>query len=171
MRWVSDRRSGYFLRCLSVAMLAGWMAVIFSFSARPAVESQEQSYFIGRMVADVVQRISGFAWSGEQRQLFVEGIDFYIRKGAHASEYAVLGMLILWVMDNFGRLPRGAWRWGWLAGTLYAVSDEVHQCFVPGRACQLRDMIIDGLGVFAGIGLYLGCRRLWRFLRKSPVSV
>ncbi len=29
---------------------------------------------------------------------------------------------------------------------LYAVSDEIHQYFVPGRACRMLDVIIDTSG-------------------------
>jgi VanZ family protein len=36
-------------------------------------------------------------------------------------------------------------------GVLYAVSDEIHQLFVPGRAGQIRDVLIDACGVFVGI--------------------
>ena len=39
----------------------------------------------------------------------------------------------------------------WLAGTLYAMTDEIHQSFVPGRSCELRDMGIDSCGVLAGV--------------------
>jgi len=37
---------------------------------------------------------------------------------------------------------------------LYAVSDEVHQLFVPGRGRQVRDVLIDSAGAIVGIGLY-----------------
>lgn len=40
---------------------------------------------------------------------------------------------------------------GWVAGTLYAVTDEIHQVFVPGRFGQIRDVIIDSMGVAMGI--------------------
>lgn len=43
------------------------------------------------------------------------------------------------------------WRYALTAGILYAASDELHQYFVPGRACQLRDVVIDGLGVLIGV--------------------
>ena len=39
----------------------------------------------------------------------------------------------------------------WMIGTLYAVTDEVHQYFVPGRSCEIRDMVIDGCGVAVGV--------------------
>jgi VanZ family protein len=36
---------------------------------------------------------------------------------------------------------------------LYAVSDEVHQIFVPGRAFAIRDIIIDTSGAALGLGI------------------
>ena len=39
----------------------------------------------------------------------------------------------------------------WVIGTVYAVSDEVHQLFVEGRSCEVRDMLLDSAGVAAGV--------------------
>ena len=38
-----------------------------------------------------------------------------------------------------------------IVGGGYAITDEIHQYFVPGRSCQLLDMIIDTTGVVTGI--------------------
>ena len=38
-----------------------------------------------------------------------------------------------------------------LIGVLYAVSDEIHQCFVSGRSGELRDVLIDSAGVICGV--------------------
>lgn len=43
---------------------------------------------------------------------------------------------------------------------LYAISDEVHQLFVPGRGGQVRDVIIDSAGAIAGILGYNGLSRI-----------
>ncbi len=40
-------------------------------------------------------------------------------------------------------------------GIIYATSDEIHQYFVPGRACMIEDVFIDTLGVMLGISLIL----------------
>lgn len=40
-----------------------------------------------------------------------------------------------------------------LVTAFYAASDELHQFFVPGRSCQLRDVLIDTAGVVAGVGI------------------
>lgn len=37
---------------------------------------------------------------------------------------------------------------------LYALSDEIHQIFVPGRTFQLEDLALDLLGALAGLWLY-----------------
>ena len=37
---------------------------------------------------------------------------------------------------------------------LYAISDELHQLFVPGRGAQVKDVLIDSFGSFVGIGFY-----------------
>ena len=37
---------------------------------------------------------------------------------------------------------------------LYATSDELHQLFVMGRSCELRDVFIDSLGSVSGIIMY-----------------
>ena len=34
---------------------------------------------------------------------------------------------------------------------LYACTDELHQYFVPGRACRFKDVMIDTAGAFTGI--------------------
>lgn len=43
---------------------------------------------------------------------------------------------------------------------MYATSDEIHQYFVPGRACMVEDVFIDTLGIVLGILLIMLCRRI-----------
>ena len=78
-----------------------------------------------------------------------------IRKLAHFSEFACLGLLLGWLLS-----PEGGFR-GFAApallGTLAACVDETIQCFVPGRGPGLRDVCIDSSGVLTGmILIYLG---------------
>ena len=80
------------------------------------------------------------------------GWDLALRKIAHALEYAVLGALLCRATSS----PRLAL----LVGALYAVSDEVHQAFVPGRQGSPLDVAIDAVGVAAGVaGWQLVSRR------------
>lgn len=128
-----------------------WMLVIFVFSSQPADESTRTSLFIGEMIESVC--VPGFVdLSPEERRLMVENIDFAVRKTAHATEYAVLGILLGLSMGEFGEetFYQRQYR-AYLAGTVYAVTDEIHQLFVPGRAGLITDVMIDSAGVLAGI--------------------
>jgi VanZ family protein len=77
-----------------------------------------------------------------------------LRKNAHYFAYLVLGILVINALRISG--VKG-WRVCVLAlgiCVLYAVSDEVHQLFVPGRGGQVRDVLIDSAGATVGLGLY-----------------
>ena len=74
------------------------------------------------------------------------GWDLALRKLAHAAEYAVLGALLL--------RATGRGRLAFALGTVYAVSDEIHQAFVPGRMGAPLDVAIDAIGVALGVVLW-----------------
>lgn len=121
-----------------------WMGIIFSFSSRPATDSNEQSYTVGRLICGVV--IPGFKEMPETEKLvYLENINFGVRKTAHVTEYAILGILLAIAMNN-KRIPVSL-----AIGILYACTDEFHQLFVAGRSGQIRDVMIDSAGVLLGI--------------------
>jgi VanZ family protein len=74
------------------------------------------------------------------------GWDTLLRKLAHAGEYAVLGALLLRAVAS---IPVAVF-----LGVLYAVSDEIHQAFVPGRLGSPVDVAIDTVGVLCGVALW-----------------
>jgi VanZ family protein len=76
--------------------------------------------------------------------------DEILRKLAHATEYAILAALLLRAVRE---LP------AWALSVLYAISDELHQHFVPGRAGRPLDVAIDATGALVGV---LVARRLFR---------
>jgi VanZ family protein len=69
--------------------------------------------------------------------------DLIIKKGAHMLGYGLLA-LTLW----FGmRFEKRLWWLVFLFALVYALSDEFHQSFVPGRHPSWVDaLIIDGSG-------------------------
>lgn len=83
------------------------------------------------------------------------GWDLVLRKIAHAAEYAILGALLLRATGRVG-LAFGL-------GLAYAVSDEIHQTFVPGRAGAPLDVAIDVVGVACGL-------LLWQLLRSRRMA-
>jgi hypothetical protein len=71
------------------------------------------------------------------------GWDLVLRKLAHAGEYAVLGALL----QRAVRRPGLAFA----LGVAYAISDELHQSFVPGRLGSPLDVALDAAGVAVGV--------------------
>jgi VanZ family protein len=69
--------------------------------------------------------------------------DLVLRKCAHVAEYAVLGALLERALR---REPLAI-----LAGSAYAITDELHQSFVSGRQGSPLDWLVDTAGVVAGV--------------------
>ena len=93
-----------------------------------------------------------FAVSAQPSLPSVPGLwDLVLKKLMHAAAYGVLTVLIL-------RALRGYWSHGglirWVSSVLslvYALSDECHQTFVPGRNGNLVDVAVDAAGIAAAI--------------------
>lgn len=77
-------------------------------------------------------------------------INFLFFKTLHVIEYAILFVLYLRAIggNNFAA--------AFLLTLLYAVTDELHQLFVPTREGRLRDVIIDAIGAMTA----------WIFIRQ-----
>jgi VanZ family protein len=87
-------------------------------------------------------------------------LDFLAKKLAHFLIYAVLYILLFRAFATLqwvGQVTHSSHLFPMLIAILYAISDEVHQAFVPSRDGAIRDVCIDSFGVFAG---YLVIR--WR---------
>jgi VanZ family protein len=76
--------------------------------------------------------------------------DTVLRKGAHVTEYAVLGALL------YRALGREAAALA--AGIAYAATDELHQHFVRGRHASPVDVAIDAVGLALGMLVWLRAR-------------
>ena len=124
-----------------------WMAAIFFFSSRNADESTAQSNRAGMLAGHLLVRDFD-SWTEQEQLDFAKKIDHPVRKTAHASEYALLGMLLFGAMTGTRKIRMG---YAWLAASCYAVTDEFHQLFVPGRSCQFTDVCIDSGGAALGI--------------------
>ena len=146
-----------------------WMLVIFVMSGATDDESKAQSGSVCRILCETF--VEDFENLPPDKQLDIEeSLSFPVRKCAHFTEYTVLGVLLTLTADAWlpagqrdtegsrtdslsaGFMPaRAGFAAPFFTGVLYAVSDEIHQLFVPGRAGQIRDVLIDACGVFVGI--------------------
>ena len=74
--------------------------------------------------------------------------DTIIKKGGHVTGYAALALSYWYAF----RMQKGKRRLAWLLALLYALTDELHQSFVPGRHPSIRDVLIfDNLGAIISL--------------------
>lgn len=137
-----------------------WYGVIFYFSAQTGAESTEISdAFIER----------AFHWDIANSLMVLSSLlSTLVRKGAHAFVFFVQTGLLLFPLREL--IPQKKPR-RWLALALcaaLALSDEVHQFFVPGRSCKLTDVLIDSLGGMCFLVL-LWLLETWKANKKGAV--
>ena len=78
--------------------------------------------------------------------------DLILRKLAHVAVYLVLAYLLA---KSFNSVKRPLLLFVVIVCVAYAWIDEFHQIYVFGRMGAAQDVLIDTVGVFAGIWLYL----------------
>ena len=131
--------------------VALWMIVIFLFSAQTGNQSGNASGEVVRWVIGLFYRNFENLSPLEQTRI-LEIVHLLIRKGAHFTEYAVLAMLVANGMA--AHMPQ-RWYIPIVFSSLYAVTDEIHQYFVPERACRFLDVCIDTAGAAFGTAIFL----------------
>ncbi|MCR5650778.1 MAG: VanZ family protein [Lachnospiraceae bacterium] len=131
------------------------MAVIFAFSAMPGEESGEASGKLLTVVVNIAEYVTHEPVPVD-KAVIIHGV---IRKCAHFTEYAILGITAV-IAFYFARLskPKNAIL-PLAVSVLYAASDEFHQMFVAGRGPSPRDVLIDSIGALTGIVIFLLCIR------------
>lgn len=123
----------------NIILVIIWMSIIFILSSYNGNDSSEQSGVIVNFLANILNINN------------IELLNLIIRKFAHFTEYSILGFLVMNLVKDYNKKYIII---SIITCIIYAVSDEVHQLFVPGRSCQLMDVLIDSFGSIIGIYLY-----------------
>jgi VanZ family protein len=80
----------------------------------------------------------------------------------HAVEYAGLAALLVLGLTHLGTMGmRRAAQLAILLAAAYGATDELHQAFVPGRSCDVRDWLADAIGAILGGVLAVPFLRRW----------
>ena len=153
------------IRMIFMLLLLTTFAIIFKFSSQIAEESDDISNGVLRKIIDVFPYTKGL--SEEIKIKMVEHGNPIIRKLAHFSIYALVGVWIMAFMSTFDIRLYKKWIISMLVGVLYAASDEFHQSFVPGRGPSIVDVGIDSLGVLTGILAVLIIISIYRALKSD----
>jgi hypothetical protein len=91
--------------------------------------------------------------------------EFLIKKTAHVIEYSIFAVFIFRALRGSGVLSRRAFFISVLICVIYALTDEFHQSFTPGREPTLRDVTIDSLASFFSLSMVV------KFLPKSSGKI
>lgn len=140
-------------------LLAVLYAVIFGFSSQDAEQSGSLSRTVSEKCVGIFGSFSGRQWSGAVIRQLAEAIEHPVRKLAHFSEYALMGILVYIIWSQW--MSRGKRLYlltiVWVA--LSASADEIHQLFVPGRYCSFGDVCLDTCGgIFGMLACILGSK-------------
>lgn len=130
-----------------------WMGLIFYLSHQPAEQSSELSSGFMDILLHILFAI--FPADGDFPYLH-----FFIRKAAHFFAYFLLGVFVIYaVRRSVKQLLRSTYI-TLIICILYAISDEVHQLFIPGRSGEIRDVMIDSLGAICGLFTFILIHKL-----------
>ncbi|MEL6694885.1 MAG: VanZ family protein [Bacteroidota bacterium] len=132
-----------------------WMGVIFYLSDQDKNQTVQTSGFVLWLLSFLPL---------DPEWLTSPAFKVFVRKSAHMTEYF---FLYLWAFRllNWYQPFQIAWNWAAFLSIAYAMTDEFHQTFVPGRGASIRDVGVDSLGVCLGMII------IWVFLRPSRAKI
>lgn len=132
-----------------------YMGVIFYLSHQPATNSNELSTNLTVVIAETVGKLTN------TEGMSLSEWNYLVRKNTHFFAYMGLALLI-WRAVSQHRGGRMAYGIAWGIATFYAMTDEFHQLFVPGRGGQLSDVLLDSAGAATGLVILAISRYLSR---------
>jgi VanZ family protein len=87
----------------------------------------------------------------------------------HTLEYSILGYLLAKTLRSFE--VRKIALLGWMIGSLYGLSDEIHQYFVPGREASVMDLFFDSIGTLIGTIIALNLRKIEKYRKDTAITI
>ena len=141
------------LRTIFIILLIGTLGIIFGFSSQ---DSKKSSSISRRVTEFLTDRIGSIQEKPEQeKEQILFRVEKIVRKIAHFSIYTVVGFLLMALFKTYKLEETNRFSYSLIIGVIYASSDEIHQCFTPGRGPLVTDIILDGMGVLLGILLVM----------------
>lgn len=149
------------------------MGFIFLMSAQNAYDSGNSSGSILNFIIGLFDKNFKFL-SENEKLIIIDKYQFFIRKTAHFTIYAALGCFWFGFFSTFNRFKKHFLMFFSLLCTFfYAITDEIHQSFVPGRSGQITDVLIDTFGGLAGVlvmYLILKCVKIWEVSHENRIK-
>lgn len=138
------------LNWIFIAATLSWTVFIFSNSLNTATESLEQSGIFVTFFVNIANAIYGDSIPmGLTEYIELHLVD-HIRNMAHVIEFFILYLLARASFKSFHKIERVTTH-ALLYGLIIISVDETIQIFVEGRGFQIKDLLLDTLGIILGI--------------------
>ncbi len=136
---------------LPFILVIAWMGLIFSFSHQDAHQSSQMSSTLNAQLIVLIETVLPVLASNiDETQL-----ESTVRSVAHVGLYLVLGLYMTAALNPYIKPVLKLAGYSITFGIVYAITDEVHQYFIPGRAMTWGDIALDSLGVILGTGIMI----------------
>lgn len=155
-----------FKKMVSWILVILWMITVFCFSSQVGDESKATS-------GNTIRRIVLFFNSNISVYKLEEIVEFFqpfTRKLAHFTIYTIGGFILYNLNNKYDNSQKRKIAFSFLLGLLYAITDEIHQYFVPGRSCRIFDVFVDSCGVITGILLYISMLKIIDRMLKNKMK-
>ena len=147
-------------RIVTGILVLAWMCLIFSFSSQPATESSKVSGGLCHRLVEQTNEVLHLDMTETQQLSIAEKIEYPVRKAAHMTEYAILGLLSFAFYRGISGKEKRQFLAALITSAVYACTDEFHQLFVPGRSGQFTDVCIDTIGACIGMLIIFLIRKI-----------
>lgn len=145
------------IKVISCVATVAVMSTIFFFSSQPAEVSSETSSGIAEKVIKFILAV----FCNGNSDLNLDIVHKIVRKLAHFSLYLILALSAgNAVYQLFGIRNIRLFLYTLSFCLIYAISDEIHQMFVPGRTAMVMDVGIDFMGAVCGCIIYVWIKRI-----------
>lgn len=152
------------LRTILIIMLLGIFWTIFGFSNQNGEESGGLSRKITIIITKNIESIQNM--KEEEKENKMKQIEHFVRKLAHFSLYTIVGFLTMSLISTYNLKKSKKIAISQIIGSTYAITDEIHQSFIPGRAASIKDVGIDSLGVIFGVLIVVILAKIVKKLKK-----
>lgn len=133
-------------KIIKLLLLVLCMTMIFYFSHETGANSSNTSNIVVEIIFNIIKPLLD---ANITLNIFTEMFGGFIRELAHFSEFMLLGIIAYINVLEYFDLHRFIYTL--LFCVMYAISDEIHQYFIPNRVCSIEDILIDTLGALVGL--------------------
>lgn len=136
---------------MAAVLLVGLYSLLFSFSGQDGEASSSVSRRVSEKCVEIANNLTGNEWTHGFKESLAEDLEHPIRKLAHFSEYACMGMLVYILLRQWRSGDNKMYMQVLVWVCVSAIADELHQTFVPGRDGNVLDVCLDTCGGIFGI--------------------